>query len=188
MKKSILMSIVLAAFVLVVGVVMAIADDNGSDDAGAAATTTTVASERPTTTPVPDERPTRTPVLQFGPLDEVLDEMVQSGALSQDLADEIRSRVADKVEDQFGAGPGGFTFRFGPFTDDGTPRPIDPNRLRDSLTDPGGLFGDLPDLMQQFLEDGTITPEERQQIQDRLHQEFHDRFGESTPTPDRPSI
>jgi polyhydroxyalkanoate synthesis regulator phasin len=203
MRKSILMSVVLAAFVLVVGVVTAIADDNGSDDTGAAAVTTTTAAstETPATTVAPNENGRAetsdgtASVFQFGPLDEVLDEMVQSGALSPDLADEIRSRVTDKIEEQYGAGPGGFTFRFGPFTEDGTPPPLDPNRLRDSLTNPNGPLGDLPNLMQQFLEDGTLSPEERQQIQDQLQQQFQDRFGEnspfpfeSTPAPGHPSI
>ena len=42
--------------------------------------------------------------------------------------------------------------------------------------------------MQQYLEDGTLTPEERQQIQDQLQQQFQDHFGEETPTPGHPSI
>ena len=109
--------------------------------------------------------------------------MVQSGALSQDLADEIRSRVADKIEEQFGTGTGGFTFRFGPFSEDGTPPSLDQNRLPDSLSDPNGPLGDLPNLMEQYLEDGTLTPEERQQIQDQLQQQFQDQFGEDSPFP-----
>ncbi len=188
MKKSILMSVVLAAFVLVVGVVTAIAADNGTDEAGATsnATTTTVAPEDPGRVDTTDGT---APMVQFGPLDEVLDDMVASGQLSQDLADEIRSRMADKIRGQFGSGPFGngpggvFEFRFGPGSGDGIPPSLDPNRLRDYLSDPNGPLGDLPDLMQQFLEDGNLTPEERQQLQDQLQQQFGDQFGENSPFP-----
>jgi len=157
MKKSIILSVVLAAFVLVVGVVTAIANEEPTTEARSrhSLTATPAVDDSDEADDSDDAAKSGERTYRFGHLDEVLDEMVDSGDLSQELADEIRSRVRDKIRESaesrsFGSGMDGqFNFRLRPFAD------------RD------GLLGDL----SEFFEDGELTDEEREQLLDRLREQ-----------------
>jgi hypothetical protein len=111
----------------------------------------------------------------LGLLDEVLDDLVVDGTITQDQADaiidasetkisDLREKYEDRWQRPFHGGPGawfGRGFRFGSLLDDGG---IDQDEY-DSLADDHPL---KQANVTDFLEDGLITPEELSELEPEL--------------------